>query len=136
MHEPAREDCASPVGELRKLPLRRVKTHTPRWSIRPFWRPCLAFWVLAALFAPGRLTAESDRAFLFAVLGDTPYMAFEEVRLEKLIGAMNAADLAIQQSEDVDQRSAAAELRIADGRLTKVEVRLDSVSLFRIAPMR
>src|SRR5262245_12164423 len=36
----------------------------------------------------------SAEAFSFAAFGDTPYFAFEEVRLEKLIAEMNAQPLA------------------------------------------
>jgi hypothetical protein len=38
--------------------------------------------------------SSADPVFHFAAFGDTPYFAFEEVRLEKLIAQMNAAPLA------------------------------------------
>lgn len=45
-------------------------------------------------FAQAGLAAEHEAAFSFAAFGDTPYFAFEEVRLERLIEQINAEDLA------------------------------------------
>src|SRR6476469_1046703 len=51
--------------------------------------------IVVACLAP-RLHCEGNPgpAFSFAAFGDTPYYAFEEVRLEKLIPEMNAQPLA------------------------------------------
>jgi hypothetical protein len=51
--------------------------------------------VLGALLASAAARAEQPGTFRFAAFGDTPYFAFEELRLEKLIEQINAEDLAL-----------------------------------------
>jgi hypothetical protein len=54
---------------------------------------CATVALLAVLPASARLE-ERDTSFSFAVLGDTPYFAWEALRLEQLIAQLNQEDVA------------------------------------------
>jgi hypothetical protein len=57
-------------------------------------RKAVAALLLFLVCAPGAPAGAHARGFSFGVLGDTPYFAFEEVRLEELIVQMNREPLA------------------------------------------
>src|SRR2546425_70496 len=61
-------------------------------------RQCGKYLVAAAAFAslmaPAPPVHAQDRAFQFALIGDMPYSRIEEQEFARLIGALNATDLA------------------------------------------
>jgi hypothetical protein len=54
----------------------------------------IALLALTAACRAAQAQSQERLAFSFAALGDTPYFAFEEVRLEKVIEQINTEDLA------------------------------------------